>query len=73
MEIIAVPVGEGTALSLLHSMLISLTILEKLLIWKRHPVCHRILITPVNRFGTTGDSLDFYHSKVLGIGWEKAA
>lgn len=73
MEIIAVPVGAGTTLSLLPLLLISVTILEKLLIWKSHSVYHKTLITPINSLGTTGDSLDFYHSKGLLVGWEKAA
>ena len=73
MEIIAVPVGAGTTLSLLHSMLISVTISEKLLIQKSHPEYHKTLIIPINRLGTTGGSLDVHHSKGLDVGWENAA
>lgn len=68
MEIIAVPVGAGTALTLLHSVLISVTNSENLLIWESHFVYNKTLMIPVDRPGTTGDSLDFYHSKGLDSG-----
>lgn len=63
MEIIAVPVGAGT-------IPVLVTISEKSLIWKIHSVQHKPLITLINRLVTTGD---FYHSKGLDLGCEKAA
>lgn len=65
-EIIAVPVSAGKTLTLP----ILVTISEKLLIQKSHSVHHKPLITPINRLVTTRD---FYHSKGLGLGCEKAA
>lgn len=66
MEIIAAPVGAGKTLALP----ILVTILEKLLIRKSHSVQHKPLVTLINRLVTTGD---FYHSKGLDLGCEKAA
>lgn len=70
-EIIAAPVGAETTLRLLHAMLNSVSIFEKLLMQKNHPVYHKTLTTPINTFGTSGDSLDVYFSKGLGFGGER--
>lgn len=66
MEIIAVPVGAGKTLT----SPILVTISENLLIRRSHSVQHKPLIIHINRVVTTGD---FYHSKELDLGSEKAA
>lgn len=66
MEIIAVLVGAGKALTLP----VLVTISQKLLIQKSHCVQRKPLITLINRLVPTAD---FYHSKGLDLGCEKAA